>query len=81
MPRLHPVPGWCVAVPPAVVAVLFAFSGLTALLAERPLTLCAPRTAPVPRVPVCHRPLRRPWWHRPPAWASRVPSLRSADAL
>ena len=37
MPRLHPVPGWCVAAPPVVVAVLFAFSGLTALLAGRPL--------------------------------------------
>lgn len=37
MRRRDSLPTWCVAVPPAIVAVLFAISGLAALLAGRPL--------------------------------------------
>jgi hypothetical protein len=37
MRRLESLPTWCVAVPPAMVAALFALSGLAALVAGRPL--------------------------------------------
>lgn len=37
MRRLEALPPWCVALPPALVAILFALSGVSALLAGRPL--------------------------------------------
>jgi len=37
MRRLESLPMWCVATPPAIVAILFALSGLAALVAGRPL--------------------------------------------